>query len=48
MVAAGGTGYLPSEEELRAEIERERELVVRERMERYGAEEYFELENKGL
>ena len=29
--------YLPSEEELRAEIERERELVVRERMERYGA-----------
>ena len=31
--------YLPSEEELRAEIERERELVVRERMERYGADE---------
>ena len=31
--------YLPSEEELRAEIEREREreMVVRERMERYGA-----------
>ena len=29
--------YLPSEEELRAEIERERELVVKERMERYGA-----------
>ena len=28
--------YLPSEEELRAEIERERELVVSERMERYG------------
>jgi predicted nuclease of restriction endonuclease-like (RecB) superfamily len=28
--------YLPSEEELRAEIERERELVVKERMERYG------------
>lgn len=28
--------YLPSEEELRAEIERERELVVRERMEMYG------------
>ena len=30
--------YLSSEEELRAEIEREREMVVRERMERYGAE----------
>ena len=30
--------YLPSEEELCAEIERERELVVRERMERYGVE----------
>lgn len=29
--------YLPSEEELRAEIERERELVVKERMESYGA-----------
>ncbi len=29
--------YLPSEEELRDEIERERELVVRERMEMYGA-----------
>jgi predicted nuclease of restriction endonuclease-like (RecB) superfamily len=29
--------YLPSEEELRAEIERERELVVSERMEKYGA-----------
>ncbi len=28
--------YLPSEEELRAEVEREREMVVRERMERYG------------
>jgi predicted nuclease of restriction endonuclease-like (RecB) superfamily len=28
--------YLPSEEELRAEIERERDLVVRERMEEYG------------
>jgi predicted nuclease of restriction endonuclease-like (RecB) superfamily len=28
--------YLPSEEELRAEIERERVLVVKERMERYG------------
>lgn len=27
--------YLPSEEELRAEIEREREMVVRERMESY-------------
>jgi predicted nuclease of restriction endonuclease-like (RecB) superfamily len=27
--------YLPSEEELRAEIEREREMVVRERLERY-------------
>ena len=25
--------YLPSEEELRAEVEREREMVVRERME---------------
>lgn len=31
--------YLPSEEELRAEVEREREMVVRERMERYGVEE---------
>ena len=31
--------YLPSEEELRAEIEREREMVVRERMERYGVGE---------
>jgi hypothetical protein len=30
--------YLPSEEELRAEVEREREMVVRERMERYGVE----------
>jgi predicted nuclease of restriction endonuclease-like (RecB) superfamily len=30
--------YLPSEEELREEIEREREMVVRERMERYGVE----------
>ncbi len=29
---------LPSEEELRAEVEREREMVVRERMERYGVE----------
>lgn len=29
--------YLPSEEELRAEIEREREMVVKERMVRYGA-----------
>lgn len=29
--------YLPSEEELRAEIEREMESVVRERMEMYGA-----------
>lgn len=29
--------YLPSEEELRVEIERERELVVKERMVRYGA-----------
>lgn len=28
--------YLPSEEELRAEIEREREMVVREAGERYG------------
>jgi predicted nuclease of restriction endonuclease-like (RecB) superfamily len=28
--------YLPSADELRAEIERELELVVRERMERYG------------
>lgn len=28
--------YLPSEEELRAEIERERELIVREQRERYG------------
>lgn len=28
--------YLPSEAELRAEVEREREMVVRERMERYG------------
>jgi len=27
--------YLPSEEELRAEVEREREMVVRERMEKY-------------
>lgn len=27
--------YLPSEEELRAEIEREREMVVREAQERY-------------
>jgi predicted nuclease of restriction endonuclease-like (RecB) superfamily len=31
--------YLPSEEELRAEIEREREMAVRERMEMYGVEE---------
>jgi predicted nuclease of restriction endonuclease-like (RecB) superfamily len=31
--------YLPSEEELRVEIEREREMVVRERMEMYGVEE---------
>jgi hypothetical protein len=30
--------YLPSEEELRAEVEREWEMVVRERMERYGVE----------
>ena len=30
--------YLPSEEELRAEIEREREMVVRESLERYGVE----------
>ena len=30
--------YLSSGEELRAEIEREREMVVRERMERYGVE----------
>jgi predicted nuclease of restriction endonuclease-like (RecB) superfamily len=30
--------YLPSEEELRAEVEREREMVVKERMERYGVE----------
>jgi len=29
--------YLPSEEDLRAEIEREREMVVKERLERYGA-----------
>jgi nuclease YhcG-like protein len=29
--------YLPSEEDLRAEIERELEMVVRERFERYGA-----------
>jgi predicted nuclease of restriction endonuclease-like (RecB) superfamily len=29
--------YLPSEEALRAEIEREREMVVKERLERYGA-----------
>lgn len=29
--------YLPSEEDLRAEIEREREMVVRERAERYEA-----------
>jgi predicted nuclease of restriction endonuclease-like (RecB) superfamily len=29
--------YLPSEEDLRAEIEREREMVVREKIERYGA-----------
>ncbi len=28
--------YLPSEEELRVEVEREREMVVRERLERYG------------
>lgn len=31
--------YLPSTEELRAEIEREREMIVRERVERYGAGE---------
>lgn len=31
--------YLPSEEELRTEIEREREMVVRESLERYGAGE---------
>jgi hypothetical protein len=31
--------YLPSEEELRAEIEREREMVVREQGDRYGAGE---------
>jgi hypothetical protein len=30
--------YLPSEEELRAEVEREREMVVREKTERYGVE----------
>jgi len=30
--------YLPSEEELRVEVEREREMVVRERLERYGVE----------
>jgi len=29
--------YLPSEEELREEIERERELVVKERLEKYGS-----------
>jgi hypothetical protein len=29
--------YLPSEEDLRAEVGREREMVVRERMERYEA-----------
>lgn len=28
--------YLQSEEELRDEVEREREMVVRERLERYG------------
>lgn len=28
--------YLPTEEELQAEIERERELMVRERRQRYG------------
>jgi predicted nuclease of restriction endonuclease-like (RecB) superfamily len=28
--------YLPSEEELRVEVEREREMVVKERMERYA------------
>lgn len=33
--------YLPSEEELRAEVEREREMVVRERMEGYSAEDKF-------
>ena len=32
--------YLPSEEELRAEIEREREMVVRERLEGYGVGSY--------
>jgi hypothetical protein len=31
--------YLPSEEELRAEVEREREMVVREGLERYGVGE---------
>ena len=31
--------YLPSEEELRVEVVREREMVVRERLERYGAGE---------
>lgn len=31
--------YLPSEEELRIEVEREREMVVRERLERYGVGE---------
>ena len=30
--------YLPSEEELRAEVEREREMVVREMLEEYGVE----------
>lgn len=31
--------YLPSEEELRVEVERAREMVVRERLERYGVGE---------
>lgn len=40
--------YLPSEEELRAEIERERELIVREQQMRYGVGEVndWELEQE--
>ncbi|MFZ3208382.1 MAG: PDDEXK nuclease domain-containing protein [Geobacteraceae bacterium] len=38
LFASKYTLYLPTEEALREELERERALVVRERMEKYGAE----------